>query len=170
MTDLMDTLIQGNAPEPWRPEAIVTWEKPGYPDTLRIELGDRPVHREPGDICVTVQAALDLPIICAILIRADGRIEEWYAKWGEGPGYWHFGHGSDERALGIPEGPFKKAGRAPTAGQTEAIARIRLKQARPFGLTISPGAPVCDWAFAGMTFEAVMARFGEGRKGYRSGS
>ena len=128
---------------------------------LTITLGHRlGITREPGDVALSRNPHCAMPLKITILLRADGRIDEWYADWTRediGP-YWQFDHGSREYTLGSAWGEPHP----PTPAQREAIAKLFFGAIQPFGLKWSVGGPPQQWcAFDGV---AELERLGNSGK------
>ena len=91
---------------------------------ISVAIGRRQgIHREQGDVCLSRQVAIGLPLRAYILIRADGEIAMWDVDWDHVNDnyYWQFDCGSDEYAFG--GGAYPDAN-VPTEQQREAIAKL----------------------------------------------
>lgn len=102
-----------------------------------IPLGrDNSVQREPGDIILRRDIAVDLPIAVAIQLRVDGTWRWWYTEPATGLGntYWHFSNASP--------GPSTC-----TDAQRHALDRMQRGEITIFGMRGALGNPVIQWAF-----------------------
>lgn len=122
------------------------------------------VGREEGDVALSRLLTATVPVKVCCLVRADGRIDEWYAEWSVrgGNGYWHFDHESDVYAFGDTYG---RPPHDPTPEQRAAIARLFFRREDPFGLGGGVGGPPQRWCRFGGADE-LEALGNEGQRGY----
>lgn len=129
----------------------ITVEVPHWPP-VRVPLGtDWSVGREGAclDICLSRAVDLATGLAIEISITTDGTVR-WMRTTPEKAGlYWHFSR----------ELTGQSPARPPTSAQRRVLAEIWLGMHEPFGLS-GLGAPVCEWAFAGTTPDALAAEFG----------
>lgn len=151
----------------------------GYGDQVfETEIGARPgVTREFGsdghinDIALSRIAAVGLPLRLIVLVRADGRIDEWIADWSRDSEntYWHFDCGSKEYALGNNSFPFDKQplpGHKPTEAQVRALAEVWLGKRKLFGsIQGGLGGPVAAWVFQDLNSpDEISRKYGDGSR------
>lgn len=127
----------------------VTFESCGQIVTAHIGRRQN-VRRTEGDVCLSRQIAIGLPIKVTILINISGQIVVWDVNWCQksGNNYWHFDCGSEEYAFGrAPLWPNDQAiaGHDPTPAQRVAIARLFFDRTLADGFGGYMGAPPQRW-------------------------
>lgn len=127
----------------------ITYHNARRNNTFTIPLGkDYEVKREDGDIILRCAPAVDLPLMIAIQIKADGSWRWWYTEAGPmlGNHYWHF-------ANLVGDAPANRCADA----QKETLNAIQSNRLDIFGVDAGLGNPVIKWAFGEQTASIAAA-------------